>query len=225
MLEQPQLDQFFLQALGRGVAQRALHFGEQRLDEHVACAVQVQAHPAGIHGPAQALREPLGQFWRPQVGVCDAQPQHVGERLPGALLGSFERGSRPAPSTARASYPGTDGRDPGPRSVQRAASSISERGPRLFRMMEVDHQVINGTLEEVAKSTFSRVGVFEVTAQESQRELLGQVVGRLGVAERGKQIAMDGAPVALHQARPLRPRCPWCAWKTAVQCVSIRLRW
>ncbi len=65
--------------------------------------------------------------------------------------------------------------------------------------MVVDHQVVDRALHKVAKAALARVRVLEVATEKPQGEFLGQVLGGIGVPQRGQQVTLDGPAVAAHQ--------------------------
>src|SRR5262249_4549841 len=105
------------------------------------------------------------------------------------------RGPMPArrgPTAPRATRPGT--RRPGrpDLGLGRPARGLPQAGdrPSAAAPLAVAHQVADGPLEVVAEPALLRVGLLEVAAEEPQCELLGQVVGGVGVAGGGPEVAV-----------------------------------
>jgi hypothetical protein len=62
--------------------------------------------------------------------------------------------------------------------------------------------VVQRRLEQVAEAALLGVGVAEVAAHEAQGELLEQLVGRVGVADTGQQVAIHRRPIPLQDHPP-----------------------
>src|SRR5262249_22165621 len=63
------------------------------------------------------------------------------------------------------------------------------------------HQVLDGALYVVAEPAAARVAVPEVAPEESDRELLVQILGGVRVLQRLEQVAVDRPRIAAHQPR------------------------
>src|SRR5579885_2875259 len=92
ILQEPEVDQLVLEAIGGVVPEGALHLGEQGLDEQASGAVEVDPDPAGVDGPAQPPRQLLGQGGGLELRVGGPQLEDVGQHRAVPARGLLEGG-------------------------------------------------------------------------------------------------------------------------------------
>jgi len=170
--------------------------------------VQPASEGPGLDGSA----EPLGQPDRERVvgipQVFGAQRQDLRKWWPAHGLDVAQRRAR---RFQQAVGP------PGEKLAVVVRFALRGRGRRLLDARQVhrpvprpptamiDDQVVQHRLQERAKASFVRIGGAEVATQKPNRELVEQLVGGVGIAHRGTEVATDRPLVNPQQAVPSLP--------------------
>ena len=170
---QPQLDQLLDECRRRWILERGCNLLNQQVDELIASAVERDADPSQGDRFTQPCGEPLGQTGRVELRLADPGLQHGEEGPARTILVPGQRGPGPreelvAPALDEARIQVGD-RGAGILGLARFVERPCVSSPRP---MVVDHQVIDRPLEKVAKPSLARIGVAEISAENSHGEFL-----------------------------------------------------